>query len=278
VRVPVLLALAGCGPRAAPAGFVPSDLPLDGVAYLNAWVLGATAPKDALGRFVSDFATAVDGASGERTACSEWFEIVDAEVPSRPPQLLGATPAAAAAVKVPAGGEPTLWPGFAPTSRQVAAIRDPHGLAKCCAGRPDACTARYVGEVLSGNGKMYRLDRSSGAAEWYPAASASGPYALRLAGNPYVGEDCGAWRDGVPLAVNGTFVVGVSTATRFEDNARADALRQARQTANSWLREHGLGDSKLAELSEERWCVESFSGESGATEHLAHVLAYLPGT
>ncbi len=274
----LVLALAACGPRAAPAGFVPSDLPVDGVKYLNAWLLGDASPTDALGTFVPDGAGAVDGTSGARTACSEWFEVIDADLPSRAPKLYGATPAAGERVRVPVGGEGTVWPAFEPSERQIAAIRDPRGLAACCEGRPDQCTSRYVGEVLSGNGKLYRLDRSSGAPRWFETGHASGPYALRLAGNPYVGDACGAWREGVPRAATGTFVLGVSTATRSADNARADALRQARQAANTWLRAEGLGDSKLDELTEERWCVESFPGESGAIEHLAHVLAYLPGT
>jgi hypothetical protein len=276
VRGLALLALAACGPRAAPPGLVPSDLPLDGVAYLNAWLLGRTSANQALGTFVPEDAKAVDGSSGQRTSCSSWFEVVDADVPSRPPKLLGGTPDAAKSAGIPEGGEATVWPDFAPTGRQVAAIKDPHGLAACCQGDPAACTGRYIGEVLVGTGKLYRVDRSAGAPQWYPAAKVGGPYAVRLSGNPYVGEECGAWREGVPRAAHGTFVLGVSTATRSEENARADALRQARQAALAWLKANNLGDSHLNDLSEERWCVESFPGETGEMEHLAHLLAYQP--
>lgn len=267
--------LAGCGPKALAPGDAPTGLPLDGVAYLNAWALGSASPKDALGRFVED-GDPLDGESGRRTACSEWFEVREIDLPSRPPVLMGATPAAADWLGGPEGGEATFWLDFAPRERLAAVVKDPRGLAECCAADPGACGSGYVSEVLAGSGRAYRLDRTDGAPAWYKARAIDGPYLLRVTGNPYTGPDCGSWRDNPPRAATGSYLLGVSTATRSEENARADAARKAKDAARGWLKQERKSDTLLARLTEERWCVESFQGEGGNTEWIAQVLAYLP--
>ena len=157
----MLLALAACAGKALPPGKAPTDQPVDGVPYLNAWALGSTNPKDALGRFVED-GQALDGESGRRTACSEWFDVQELDLPSRPPVLMGATPATAEWLGGPDDGDATFWLDFAPRSRMGAVVRDPRGLAECCAANADACGPSYVSEILSGSGKAYRLDRTDG--------------------------------------------------------------------------------------------------------------------
>ncbi len=271
----MLLALAACAGKPLPPGKAPTSQPIDGVEYLNAWALGTTSPKDALGRFVEE-GQALDGESGRRTACSEWFDVQELDLPSRPPVLMGATPATADWLGGPDDGDATFWLDFAPRSRTGAVVRDPHGLAECCSANPDSCGPSYVSEILSGAGKAYRLDRTDGAPAWYKAKALDGPYLLRVTGNPYAGPECGSWRDNPPRAATGTFLLGVSTATRSEENARADATRKAKDAARGWLKQAALGDSLLARMTEERWCVESFQGQGGSTEWIAQVLAYLP--
>jgi hypothetical protein len=239
-------------------------------------MLGRASPSDALGRFVPDGQVPIDGSSGEKTRCSEWFETIDLDLPSRPPALWGASPEAAAPFGAKGPRMTTLYLDFAPTKRVGSAIRDPHGLAQCCERSPDQCTSSYIAEVLEGSGRAYRLDQAAEGTDWYAAGRLAGAYGIRLSGNPYSGPDCGSWRDDPPRASHGTFLLGVSTTTHSEENARTDALRQARSGAITWLRAHKKGDALLDEMTEERWCLQAFPGENGDAEHLAQVLAYLP--
>lgn len=270
----LLLALivGGCGPKRAPAGLVPDDLPLAGLRYHNAHLLppGRT---QALGGFVDPDLWPVDPDAARQTACSAHFERVD--LPARPMRqpVFAAHPAVAAKRGYPESAEPGVaWGQVELGRRRVAAIADPDALAACCAEQPDACGERYVAEVLTGHGSLWRPD---GDGAWRKVTDVSGPFAFRLGGNPYAGAQCGPWTEAVPVAARGAYFVAASNLTFSEEAARTDAQGKGRQQARVWLREHGHGDGALTTLREERWCVDTVP-DSGGTRYLAQVLLYLP--
>lgn len=267
---PLLLLLA-CAAR--PAAHVPGNVPIAGVRYQNAHLIGAEG-RSLLGGFVTPGAWPIGPHDVQRTACSEHFEVVDAEARPLGQAVFGAAPEIARKLHLNDGDAPGVaWADVQPGTRQIAAIRDPTALARCCTADPGACTDRYVAEILTGSGRLYRPEGEP--AQWFPASKVRGAFGFRLGGNPYVGPDCGTWQHGAPAAVKGRFFLGVSTTTFNEETARRDALSKARREARDWLRAEGRGDSELGQLREERWCVERF-GEGGERRHLAHVLLYLP--
>jgi len=260
VSRPVALAVllvSGCAGRTSPAPAVPEGTPTEGSAHLNQHLLGGGAARAALGRMVDPERWPLDGTMGEAHPCSRHLGVDAAE----------AAPPATGLWTAP---DQTLYIEVEPKPGLVARIEDVRGLQQCCA--ENACPGAWFGEAASGVGKSWRPEADG----WAKAGSVNGPFGLRLHGNPFVGEDCGLWRQFPPVTSDGRFFLGVSNTTWSPDNARLDARKKAEGAAKAWLRQESLGDRPMSDLVELRWCVESFPGVSGGDDHLATLLAWLP--
>jgi hypothetical protein len=261
-RVLLLLSLVACA-RPAPPGVVPADAAVAGARYQNAHLGGPG--RAALGRFVDPEAWPLDASMAEETACSRHFTVRRQD---------DAPSGGAGVFSGPGPEQPEVrYVVYEPEPALVAAIKAPDALRACCEEQPQACTAAFVGELVEGGGRSYRPEGDP--VRWVAAGRVSGSFGFRLVGNPYVGEDCGLWRQHPPVAASGRYVLGVSNATFTEDNARADARSRVELDARAWLREQGRGEAAVQRLREERWCIESFPG-AGGTQYLATVLAWLP--
>jgi hypothetical protein len=264
--------LVACA-RSAPLDVVPQDAAVSGARYQNAHLLRG-AGRAALGRFIDPDAWPIDETMALQTACSQHFEVVrQDEAAGAASGVFSGPPELGPRFGLPADAPAVVFVDHRPDANLMAAIKAPDALRACCEAQPDACTAAFVGELVEGSGRSYRPQGDP--VQWFAAGRVSGAFGFRLVGNPYVGDDCGLWRQHPPTATAGRYVLGVSNATFTEDNARADARSRVDRDARAWLREQGQGEAAVQRLREERWCVESFPG-AGGTQYVATVLTWLP--
>ena len=255
---------------------VPTDLPLDasGVARRHLLVSAESAP---LGRFAGSETAPLDETKTRKTACTSYFSEFDESLDNDVLRgLYSATPDAASRWDIHAPGSEivTVWRAPAASKLRRAGISDPSALEACCSANPEACDPWFVSAIHIGAGTLAWQTSAEG---WLfgRTTEAPGQFAFELAANPYATDGCGTWQRSVPAATSGSYFLGVSNATFTEDNARRDAVLRATEQASTHLREQGHSDVALEALREERWCIDTFPG-AGGTQHLAHVLLYLP--
>lgn len=255
---------------------VPPDLPLDAAGVARRHLL-VSPSSTVLGRFASRDTSPLDETSTRQTACGAFFDTAEITLDDDPLRgLYTATPGAAARwdIHSPGSAQITVWREPAARSARIAGISDPEGLAQCCAAEPAACDEWFVSLSHVGAGTLAWQTSADG---WLFGTTTEepAPFAFELSANPYATDGCGAWQRSVPRAIGGAFFLGVSNATFTEENARRDAITRATQQASELVRSSGRSDVVLDSLREERWCIDTFPG-AGGTQHLAHVLLYLP--
>ncbi len=160
---------------------------------------------------------------------------------------------------------------YTETEKMQYEIADAAGYEACCLAAPGQCTDHFVGEFLSGTGRIFYsvgtgaeleaqglttdmlgdLDVKDGR-YWRSSIEFTNPvyFAFQVADNAHVGGASSAglasgrcdapevtWDDMPPQSSQGQFFVGVSKVFDAESSARDDALLHAKQQAIRWYQE-----------------------------------------
>ncbi|MBT3223121.1 MAG: hypothetical protein HN348_28950, partial [Proteobacteria bacterium] len=282
MRMVLLLPLLMACPKQRPID-VPAGLPLETSRFLNFHFFGGTEAnaEHLLGRFVAEGVFPIDESNAIESGCSSHFLVERQQEATAHLGVFSTTSASASRAGANAAividETQPIWVDHRPAGRAIAVIEDAHALATCCTEHPDACTTRYVSEIVEGEGEAYfRATDVEGREAWQRGSKLTGTLGFRLGVNPFVGDGCGSWQQQIPVTNRGIFFLGVSSTLSSEERAREDAMYQARSQARRWLRDEGRGDGALDLLGDFRWCVQSIPNSSGGVDHLAHVLTYIP--
>ena len=261
--IPLLVLLAGCGPKKTNA--VPQSMSLSPSANVHLRNSFDTDPSAYIGRFVPDSSDgAYDESSTMSMSCSQHVSYRRVEGGGvRYNELLEISTAASARLGVPliadASGsgstDRVVRVSYELTGKLIGEITDPAAFADCCKASPDQCTRRYIGEFIEGRGAIYHqvansaqgqgsgVDPSSGVngnlefshgTQWERGVEFPNPvfFAFKISETPYSQQSassCSSFMVSLPPAADdGVFLLGSSgNPAKDEATARRRAMRSA---------------------------------------------------
>ncbi len=245
-----------------------------------------TDPSSYVGRFIKNDEQDISEASAMELSCSSFIthKVVDAGGTTRDEYFAASTSAAGnlgipEVFQVGTGGDSTtlVRVQYTETHKMQYEIADAAGYEACCLAAPGQCTDHFVGEFLSGRGRIFYsvgtgaeleaqgvttdmlgdLDMKDGR-YWRSSIEFTNPvyFAFQVADNAHVGGASNAglasgrcddpsvtWDDVPPQSSQGQYFVGVSKVLDSEAVARDDALLNAKQQAARWFEEAVVSSS-----------------------------------
>ena len=239
-----------------------------------------TDPSSYVGRFIMAGTQDISEASATELTCSSFIthKVVDAGGTSRD-EYFAASTSAAGNLGIPpvfqmsSSGESVTLVRVQYTEKfkMQYEIADAAGYEACCLAAPGQCTEQFVGEFLSGTGRIFYSVGSGAELEaqgvttdvlgdldmkdgryWKSSIEFANPvyFAFQVADNMHVGgsggqgltsgqcSDAGVtWDDIPPQSSQGQYFVGVSKVFDNESTARDDAMNNAKQQALRWYQE-----------------------------------------
>jgi hypothetical protein len=236
-----------------------------------------TDPSAYVGRFLKPGTADISEAAAVELTCSSYItpKVVDAGGTTRDEYFAAASSAAGnlgipEVLQMGGGGDQVTLVRVQYTERYKMQyeIADAAGYEACCLAAPGQCTDHFVGEFLSGTGRIFysvgtaaELSAQGLATEvladldlkdgryWKSSIEFANPvyFAFQLADNLHQGGAQGAgltsgrcsdpgvtWDDVLPQSSQGKYFVGVSRVFDNEATAREDALSNAKQQALRW--------------------------------------------
>ena len=237
-----------------------------------------TDPSSYVGRFIKDGEADISESSAMELTCSQHIthKVVDAGGTSRDEYFAASTSAAGnlgtpPVFQMSAGAESVtlVRVQYTEVEKMQYEIADAAGYEACCLQAPDQCTGQFVGEFLSGTGRIFYsvgtgaelqaqgvgtefladLDIKDGR-YWKSSIEFSNPvyFAFQVADNQggpgttglasgHCADAAVTWDDVPPRSSQGQYFVGVSKVLDNEASARDDALTNAKQQAMRWFEE-----------------------------------------
>ncbi len=239
-----------------------------------------TDPSSYVGRFIKPGTDDISEAAAQELTCSEHIthKVVDAGGTKRD-EYFAASTSAAGNLGIPpvfqmgAGADSVtlVRVQYTESQKMQFEIADAAGYEACCLAAPNQCFDQFVGEFLSGTGRIFYsvgtaaeleaqgvttdvlgdLDMKDGR-YWKSSIEFTNPvyFAFQVADNVHMGgavptgltsgrcSDAGvAWDDVPPQSSQGQYFVGVSKVFDNESTARDDAMTHAKQQALRWYQE-----------------------------------------
>lgn len=311
--IPVLVLLAGCGPKSTNS--VPQSMTLSPSANVHLRNSFDTDPSSYLGRFVPDGAAHLDETSAMSLTCSQHISYRRVEGGGvRYNELLEISSAASARLGIPvvasgsgsASSDRVIRVSYELTGKFIGEVTDHAAFESCCKASPDQCTRRYIGEFIEGTGAIYHqvansaqgqgagTDPSSGingefefshGVQWQRGVEFPNPvfFAFKVSETPYTQQSasaCSSFMTTLPPADDdGIYLLAANASpAKDEASARRKAMRNATLEA---YRSLGLSVDSTAtsltppELQTREWCVEKVNTDKGE-RYVAKALVYAP--
>ncbi len=239
-----------------------------------------TDPSSYVGRFIKPGTTDISEASAQELSCSNFIthKVVDAGGTKRDEYFAASTSAAGnlgipPVFQVGAGADSVtlVRVQYTESHKMQFEIADAAGYEACCLAAPNQCFDQFVGEFLSGTGRIFYSVGTSAELEaqgvttdvlgdldmkdgryWKSSIEFTNPvyFAFQVADNVHMGgatptgltsgtcSDAGVtWDDIPPQSSQGQYFVGVSKVFDNESTARDDAMTNAKQQAQRWYQE-----------------------------------------
>jgi hypothetical protein len=300
------LALTACPGAGAQSGEQVSLPPINPGRAIHLRAAFDDDPSAYVGRFVPDSLAAeqLDETAAAQTRCSEFFvakvvnsnQEVDEVVytSTKVAGAIGIKPIAALSGQSEKGSMARLK--YTLEKRMQVTVKDPAGLARCCASAPDQCSKNIIGEFLLGSGEVYQAAGAQSELEAQSAAKKiTGEFSFKdgvgwkrvngfkhmyfaflttparvdapAGAGPGAADDC-SWCDNIPPSPDGKHFCGVSPPAPSEAMARDLAMRNAREQVVKLL-----GESIATQSSTEASLIKGYLDDKQVTTAAASGVA-----